>query len=384
MLTAASGEAQLLDKVSVHGFGGWVYGKTDNENEFYGDKYYGDWDTDETVENFNFFLNIRTEITEDLTVYLQPGFISTDEERETKIDYAFVEWYLSDLVTYRAGKIRVPFMLFNEIYGVGTVRPFLFLPQGIYNPRIQIPEYYQGAGMRGDFFDNYSCCCNWQLSYDIFGGSTFLYESNDVYNVTDIERYSIKGMLGGRLVLHPPVDRLQLSLSSYTGEQEARRNDGGVITEFEFGTALFIGGSIEYLNDKWNLRSEYMVAERDENQIGGVGDAEYTSWYAEAAYRLTEHWQLAARYEEIENPDNNPYPCEDKRLSSDHTLKKSTEWTIGLNYWVSPNLVVKCSTTFIRDNENARPTSWINIRNPQEYPFEEETVLTLIGVQFSF
>ena len=169
LLSAETGQAaQLLDKVSVHGFGGWGYGQTDNENQHF----LGGWDSDGNADYFNFSLNVRVELSDNITGYLQPAFENINGNSEANVDYVFAEWYLSDVLTIRAGKIKAPIMLLNEVHDVGTVRPFFLLPIGIYGD--STAENYQGAGLTGVFSLGFES--DWQLSYDLFGGFTDIYE----------------------------------------------------------------------------------------------------------------------------------------------------------------------------------------------------------------
>ena len=381
LLSAETGQAaQLLDKVSVHGFGGWGYGQTDNENQHF----LGGWDSDGNADYFNFSLNVRVELSDNITGYLQPAFENINGNSEANVDYVFAEWYLSDVLTIRAGKIKAPIMLLNEVHDVGTVRPFFLLPIGIYGD--STAENYQGAGLTGVFSLGFES--DWQLSYDLFGGFTDIYEEinkqreggNEVY------RWTVDKMLGGRLFVQPPIDGLRFGVSGYTGNNQTNITTRGRNIQFDDGDVYAVGGSIEYLTDRWELRSEYLFLEKDEptaydDEYNATETAlgRYKTYYAEAAYRITEHWQLAARYEVLDYTDGF------KIESPDYPFKESKEFTLGLNYWVRPNLVVKCSATFIQGNNNVHPEAdaayW---QTEDKNDLEEETVLGLFGVQFSF
>ncbi|MCI5159670.1 MAG: hypothetical protein D3906_14835, partial [Candidatus Electrothrix sp. AUS1_2] len=341
LLSAEIGYADWRDNIFVHGFGGWMYGQTDNENEHF----LGGWDSDGNGDYFNFSLNIRAEFSENLTAYLQPAFEEIDGNREATVDYAFAEWFLSDLFSIRAGKIKAPLMLMNEIHDVGTVRPFLLHPVGVYSDATA--EDFQGIGFTGVYYPDFES--DWLFSYDLYAGFTDINEEikkSHTGGGTSADRWTIDEMLGARFFIQPPIDGLRFGVSAYTGKQEYSHTSRGNILREDSGTAYIVGGSIEYLNPQWELRGEYLMMTKDSgiydeetNELLSLYEEERDTFYLEAAYRLTEHWQVAARYELLD------YPNHDLGLPDEPSFKESKEYTLGLNYWIRPTLVLKSSVT---------------------------------------
>lgn len=212
MLSAEGAYADWRDNIFIHGFGGWMYGQTDNENYHF----LGGWDSDGNGDYFNFSLNIRAEFSENLTAYLQPAFEEINGNREATVDYAFAEWFISDLFSIRAGKIKAPLMLMNEIHDVGTVRPFLLHPIGVYSD--STAENFQGIGLTGTYYPDFES--DWLFSYDIYAGFTDIDEDIEKYRVagggtgTEIFRYTIDEMLGARFFIQPPIDGLRFGVSA--------------------------------------------------------------------------------------------------------------------------------------------------------------------------
>ena len=155
---AGSGQSQLLVKISLHGFGSWAGGMTNNENNYF------IWNEDGNVEHVEAALNIQAELYDNVSVYVQTSFDRTWLGTETDLDYAFAEWSFSDLLTFRAGKVNAPFMLYSATSD-RTVRPFFNLPLGIYHD--MGAEAYKGIGLTGTFSPHE----NWQIQYDIYGGT---------------------------------------------------------------------------------------------------------------------------------------------------------------------------------------------------------------------
>ncbi|MCI5189695.1 MAG: hypothetical protein D3905_07820 [Candidatus Electrothrix sp. AS4_5] len=233
MITGAgSGQSQLLDKISLHGFGSWAGGMTNNENRYFL------WNEDGNVEHVEAALNIQAELYDKVAVYVQTSFDRTWLGTETDLDYAFAEWSFSDLLTFRAGKVNAPFMLYSEVYDVRIIRPFFNLPLGIYHD--MGAEAYKGIGLTGTFSPHQG----WQIQYDIYGGTMTQHPNRRISNYTwldedeerewyffEIPDQSVEKMIGGRLFISPPLEGMRFGFSAYTGEQKYYESDS--LTEYE-------------------------------------------------------------------------------------------------------------------------------------------------------
>lgn len=356
-------QAQFMNNVAIHGFGGWAYGKTDNENQYLVGNEDGSYD------HVSFSLNITARPYEQLSLYLQPSYsegVTEFEEKDVNLDYAFAEWYFSDTFILRVGKVKAPFMLYTEIYDVGTVRPFFFLPQGVYQQLSA--EAYKGVGLTGSLFSKEG----WELQYDLYGGKLNV-QSNPFVNPQTFEFVEvtpvINDLIGGRLSLQTPVTGLNAAVSSFAGNFEM---DNPVLSLDEH--YVIVGPSLEYASEHWKICSEYLT-QVDSSKIS------LDSIYLEASYQVTEHWQLAARYEhtdvEIDMPPDLDYV---PSSTYDHQ-----ETVFGLNYWLNPNLVFKLSYHIVEGNRFAFPEDGAKyLQHTLDGNFEETTHLVLVGTQFSF
>lgn len=395
---AGNGNAELADKVSLHGSGSWAAGQTDNENSYFL------WTEDGNFEHIEAALNVQAEVYDTVSVYVQASFDRTWIGSDAKVDYAFAEWSFSDHLTFQGGKVNAPFMLYADIDDVRTARPFFNLPLGIYHDAGV--DAYKGIGLTGTF----SLIKNWTIQCDIYGGSMVqhpnrkisngYYETDDAGNplvddngnpyseegwYLEIPDKAVEKMVGGRVMISPPLDGLRFGFSVYTGDQKYYESDS--LTEYEekwegetlFNTVeqpIFAGFSIEYLSDTWELRSEYLATYQDDPKY------QANRAYAEAAYRFTEHWQAAVRYEHntVDEFPLQPF------LAEFDSLREHKELVLGLNYWFTPRMVVKASYHMVQGNSLTGPADdekymdglWEDSFN------EEETQLVRLGVQFSF
>jgi len=356
----ASAQAQeLAPRLNLHGFGGWAYGRTDKNVYLTGDP----------AGNYrqgSFALNFSAHLSTELSIIGQTFWRQENEGTETEIDYAFAEWKFSDALKLRVGKVKQPFGIYTEVFDVGTLRPFLSLPQSIYGPVGLTAEGYQGIGLRG--VRNFGG--NWGLDYDLYGGGIRIEEyvaptgflKGDSLVGEGTVNESTRDLLGTRLVLSLPVPGLRLGGSAYTG------------TKAEAGKSFrhsVIGAQVEYLSDHLWLRGEYAYERESglESQRGG---------YGEAAWFLTRQWQLAARYERMvthfDGVDPSPAP----------SLLKHREFAAGLNFWVAPEFVLKGSVHAIRGNRLAGPQAEDLAATIAAGTLQERTRLVQVGAQFSF
>lgn len=361
-----SAGAATVGGVNIHGFGGWSYGKTDSENRYLAANKDGNYDA------VNFSLNISANPSENLSLHIQPGFAEDLDGSEVGLDYAFAEVVFSDAAILRVGKIKVPFMLYTEVYKVGTIRPFFALPQSVYS-EVTV-EAYKGLGLTGSLYASR----NWEILYDVYGGQISL-QPTRIPSIEDgqITLHALNGsakeMFGGRLHVHTPIEGFSFGTSSYVGDFEFSV-DGYLVEDYPVaGRTIFIGAFAEYLSDRWWVRSEAVTSR--ENPAASEDIV-----YGEAAYKLTSHWQLAARYEYMQMDVTAP---EIQYLPKSGNRHK--EAAFGLNYWFNPSFVVKLSYHVINGNRFANPDQledFLAVLMNQEY--DETTQCIMVGVQFSF
>ena len=328
------------ETVEIHGFGGWSYGMTDGNEFLYANE-------DGTWENLDFALNISARPYDKLLIVAQPNWSMDEEDTDVDLDYGFAEWAFMDELKVRAGKIKSPFGNYGEIYDVGTLRPFLNLPTCVYWPPSLVTNSYTGVGITGSHFLE----DGWGLTYDLYGGE---YKLEDMMNVMvsmqtrSVSRYEaepfVDEMLGGRILVHTPVDGLSAGVSSYMGHMGQYSH--GDRTEFG-DTTYVVNLNTEYNQDPWLVRAEYSHSWVEVFPVMDVDNG-----YIEAAYKITQHWQVAARGEVSKTEfDNAMFDA----LYDDLGLMDHKELALGVNYWFNPSLVAKVSYHLIDGNGFAYP-----------------------------
>jgi hypothetical protein len=354
LLSAFPAGAQEAQPVQLHGFGSWAYGNTDANAYLSGLP-------DGNYREALFALHVSASVSERLRIVSQMDLEDTEEGSSIDLDYAFAEWRFSDRITLRAGKVKQPFGISTEVFDVGTLRPFLALPQAVYGPVGLTAEAFQGVGFTGSV----PLVHSWRLSYDVYGGGMVLEEFQDPEAfltgepLLGFRREATRDVIGGRIVVETPVAGLTFGGSAYIGHEVGsnRRWVAGV--------------QAEYLTDKWLVRTEYAhESVKDDLTVDG--------FYAEVAYRIDPRWQVAGQYGRL----TSDLPT--VAVTAGQSLLGHEERALGLNYWFSPAFVCKLAYHHVDGNRFAAPDSGDLAALVSSGRLRTKTNLVEFGVQFSF
>jgi hypothetical protein len=337
-------------KLSVNGNGSWAYQRTD-ENFYLADS---DGDYDSAM----FDLLVTARPSEDLVLSSQLGF----DQDEVELEWAFAEWRLADALRFRVGQVKQPLGNYMELQFVGTARPFFTLPTAVYGPTELGASSYFGVGATGELpFD-----AGWSLQYDVYGGALEMdvFEPFEVLEPghegedPDLEEEVVENILGGRVSVATPWN-LTLRLSGYFGRMER-----DAAKQFGFGV---LGLSALYRGERlWVSAEAFQSGERNHER--------HRMAYGEVAFFVTQKVQLAARYELAR--------VKLAGISSSSPLLRHAEAGLGVNYWFSPQLVLKASvhrvdgTRFVGAGQE--------VGEEAAGPPGERTLLFVTGAQFAF
>lgn len=352
--------------ISIHGFGGWAWGKTDGLTTSIGTGQ-GNYD------NAEFALNIAAKPTDNLSLVAQTRL--TSGNTHTDLDYAFAEWAFSDALKLRVGRVKHPFGIYGEVFDVGTLRPFYLLPQSLYGPNGFTARAYNGAGLTG----NLRLRKKWGLQYDLYGGQIegdfetpgLIAGDPSLFLEPKISfQYHVDDTIGGRLSVATPIDGLSFGASGYRGKAETNLQtlSGRPIRDVS-------DLHVDYTGDRLTLRAE-------KGHLRNGTDFTVSSSYAEGSYKLTSHWQVALRTEKLDVKPN----LDLATLPSIYPqLLKNRENAISISYWFAPNFVVRGSLQDIKGNRFAFPATSDEVMQAlQTNHLKDKTQLIVLGAQFSF
>ncbi|MEP6572217.1 MAG: porin, partial [Gemmatimonadota bacterium] len=273
---------------------------------------------------------------------------------------------LADHLGLRMGQVKHPFGIYTEVFSVGTLRPFLDLPQGVYGPVGFAGQSYKGIGLTGVAGGG-----AWSLDYDVYGGGNdlqkfavpeaFLHGDSLQRASSEIELQSTRNVIGGRLVLHTPVQGLSVGASSYTG----------ILNEPAANRVTVAAAQLEYRSNRFTFETELA----HENQ---AGDEYATGYYAQAAYRLSPEWQLAGQYDYLKNT------FVGVSSAAAPSLQYHKEGALALSRWFSRSLVLRAEYHRISGNRFAMPHPEDLLGAVNAGTLRTTTDLVQVGGQFSF
>jgi len=222
------------------------------------------------------------------------------------LDYAQVEFTFNDYFGIRAGRIRRPQGLYNDIQDVDVARTFILLPQGIYDARWR--DFYVSLD-GGEFFGTIPLKLAGSLSYEFYGGminpsmdggaaleiSGSLPASGQLDSIDSAEEF------GGQLWWNTPVDGLRFGAA------------GGVVPVFNFDTTIQTPGgpfnpnnrneaafqqySAEYLWKAWTFQSEIYLRDYYP-ETATMPDTHLLTWYGSVEYRFNKWFEAGGYYTE--------------------------------------------------------------------------------------
>jgi len=349
---------QAIRPFKIGGFGTWSYGKSNNVNEYDLATYHGRYD------NIDAGLILTLGITPTVNATAQISFQSADDQTETDVDFAFIDWKVNDRLTVRAGQAKNPFGLYSEYLGIGTLYPFNDVPQSIYGGTAIGNEFYRGFGGAGRAF----ATRKWEMDYDFFGGGLLNDELNPAERIStafqagqstaaiENESEEIHQAFGGRLTLARPDDGFRIGINGNTGISPDK------------GRHTVVGAFVAYDSARWLLHSEF-------GHSFEAGFIHFSGAYLEAGYKLNRHWQPVFRYDWAREGLVSLVAIPD-------SYKSHREVGGGLNYWITPKAVVKGSYHHVTGNLLAVPRGDLDLTTLNDVP--KTTDLGTIGVAFVF
>jgi hypothetical protein len=291
--------------VQVGGFfsQGWLDG-TDNNYPTADEG--GTWDFRE--EGFNVSTTVGSHLRVGAQVFAQKlGNIGNDQ---VKLDWADADYNFASWFGLRAGRVKFPKGLYGEALDLDMVRPFIFLPGSVYNPILRdFSSSFNGAMAYGSVNAGKS-----SFDYEIFYGFIPMTPNEGVANFYNTGLYAAPGLTdirmnsveGGQVTWNTPISGLK-AVYSYSFFSDLRTDGPFVaypaadlhsdISRFTYKTY-----SVEYLRNDWTFAAEFQrnsgniayeappVLPTVHAPVGWIG------WYASAARRLGEKWELGTYY----------------------------------------------------------------------------------------
>ncbi|HEU5080806.1 MAG TPA: hypothetical protein VFT72_16455 [Opitutaceae bacterium] len=228
-----------------------------------------------------------------------------------KLDWATIDYQPSQYFGIRAGRVKMPRGLYNEALDLDAVRPYVLLPQSVYDARLRdFNAAFNGAMV----FGNVEISKAGSLDYRLFYGHMPLttdsgaadYFNND--SPVPVKRIHLDAVRGGALYWNTPVNGLRFAYSySAFAHMNSHREGvfqdiGPVVVDKYAKTYERHLWSAEYVLGNWTLATEYGREHALYNIIvpvlGDVADYNFESkyYYFAASRRMNSWLELGAYY----------------------------------------------------------------------------------------
>lgn len=232
-------------------------------------------------------------------------------EYDPVLDFAQAEYTFSDYVGIRAGRIRRPEGIYNDIQDVDLARTSVLLPQGMYNARWR--DFY--ATIDGaDIFGTVPLRKAGSLSYDLYygiqspklNGGLSLQKAN-LPPFSPLVSLNSPAIGGGQVWWNTPLNGLRAGVGlNYDQDLTFRVKSGGQSK----GSPFTQHYSLEYLFHNWTFQAEYLRFRINYLNTGGGPPPfhkiiEPDTWYVGAAYRFNKWIETGAYYSEYYADANN-------------------------------------------------------------------------------
>lgn len=221
-------------------------------------------------------------------------------DASVQVDWAYLEYRRLDELIARAGRIKIPYGLYNTVRDVDSARVSVLLPQSVYpETQRQLSNSLDGFLLRGYLDMSEATALNYAVYVGVF----------DVVNDFDTIQLDVDLVTGGNVEFEAIIPGLRLggSYQFVRSNFEFNADVGG--TPVRFGVeepAHNFGGYAEYRRDGLVIAAEYhrSRAERDVPSSDSIGfevpgDANSLreeKYYGAVSYQLTPWLGLGAYY----------------------------------------------------------------------------------------
>jgi hypothetical protein len=213
-----------------------------------------------------------------------------------KMDWMYFDYRLADWLGVRAGRVKIPFGLYNEIADVDPARVAVLLPQSVYPTG---NRDFLLALTGGELHGRLRLAAAGALEYRLYGGTVFI-EGGAAIGPLILSAPRVPYVAGARLMWETPVDGLRVG-----GSGQLIRIDwdlaitGLGATNVKFPVRLWLA-SLEYAAGPVHLAAEYgrwhgKIISSNPLLVPNV-DTVNERLYGMGAYRLTGWLQVGAYY----------------------------------------------------------------------------------------
>lgn len=179
---------------------------------------------------------------------------------EARMDWFYLDYRFKNWFGVRAGRIKIPFGLYNEYNDIDSARVPILLPQSVYP--LSNRDYLL-AQTGGEIYGYLEMKSAGALDYRAYGGTIFLDATTPPGSPYTVTGLTVPYLIGGRLMWETPLEGLRIG-----GSLQVLRLD-----------ADFLAG-MKQVNYEIPAKLGVVSAEYAKNDL--VVSAEYSRWYVSA------------------------------------------------------------------------------------------------------
>jgi len=290
-LGAEIGSEGDVASVEVHAFvsQGFILSKNNN---YLADSKHGSFKFTEVGVNFT------KPIVENLRVGVQlfAHDLGSIGNFNAKMDWFYLDYRWKDWLGFRAGRVKIPFGLYNEINDVDAARVSVLLPQSVYP--VDNRDYLL-AQTGGEIYGYVKLHAAGALEYRLYGGTIFLDNPAQPGSPLQIQSVNVPYVVGGRVLWETPLDGLRVGGSAQALRLDTTILSGAAAFSVRVPAVLWVG-SAEYSAHDLLLAAEYsrwnIKAESSNPAIFPEAQVTSERAYVMATYRMAPWFQPGAYY----------------------------------------------------------------------------------------
>lgn len=294
-------------------------------------------------------LNVSTTVGSHLRLGAQ-GFaqrLGNYGDDKVILDWAVADYNFRQEIGVRVGRIKYPKGLYGEALDVDAIRPFVFLPNGLYSPVLRdFSSSFDGAMVYGTLSTKSAGSFDYKVFYgdismNIEQGIADFFTDTGLYANPGVASLGIDYVAGASVEWSTPVNGLRLHLSY---SKLAKGQGRGAFAAAPMLPALievnpdYITVGAEYAIDAWIFAAEWQRQKGDVTLqalpvLNRTSDFGQDSGYVSVVRRFGEKWEVGTYYSHTKALD--PEPGTPKAQSS------MKDWTFAVRYNVNENVILK-------------------------------------------
>jgi hypothetical protein len=280
--------------LEVHGFvsQGFIF-STNGNNYLSADSTRGSFQFSEVGLNFTKSLTDRLRVG----IQLFAQDLGPSGTYDAKMDWFYLDYRFADWFGVRAGRVKIPFGLYNEVNDIDQARLPILLPQSVYPLE---DRNFLLAQTGGEVYGYVNLRDAGALEYRLYGGTIFFDTLIPPGSPYQVESLNVPYLFGGRLLWETPLHGLRLAGSLQDLRLDASLLAGTTTVNVQIPAVLWVG-SAEYAEGDLLLSAEYSRWASSSNSTDTMlfpasPTAISERGYALAAYRVAPWLQTGAYY----------------------------------------------------------------------------------------